>query len=1053
MNVSSWSIKNPIPAIMLFVLLSFAGMLSFNAMKVQNFPDIDLPTVSISASLPGAAPAQLETEVARKLENSIATVQGLKHIYTKVQDGGVTITAEFRLEKPVQEAVDDVRSAVARVRSDLPGDVRDPIVSKVDLAGQPVLAFTISSPRMDAEALSWFVDNTVSRKLLAVRGVGAVNRVGGVTREVRVALDPSKLQALGASAADISRQLKQVQTESAGGRTDLGGSEQPVRTLATVKSADELGRLELALSDGRRIRLDQVATVSDTVADPRSAALLDGKPVVGFEVARSRGESEVTVGAAVQVALAELKLQHPDLVLTEAFNFVKPVEEEYDGSMALLYEGALLAVLVVWLFLRDWRATFVSAVALPLSVIPAFIGMYLLGFSINVVTLLALSLVIGILVDDAIVEVENIVRHLRMGKTPYQAAMEAADEIGLAVVATTFTLIAVFLPTAFMSGVAGKFFKQFGWTASLAVFASLVVARVLTPMMAAYLLKPIVGEHKDPAWMKLYMRAATWCLKHRVTTMVAATVFFIGSILLIPLLPTGFIPPDDNSQTQVYLELPPGTSLAQTEAAAEQARLLVSQVEHVRSVYTTIGGGSAGTDPFAMAGASETRKATLTVLLTERSERPRKQGIENKMRAALEALPGARTKVGLGGSGEKYVLVLTGEDPVALQAAALAVEKDLRTVPGLGSVASSASLIRPEIAVRPDFARAADLGVTSAAIGETLRIATLGDYDVSLPKLNLPERQVPIVVKLADAARQDLSVLERLSVPGTKGPVMLGQVATLEIAGGPAVIDRYDRSRNVNFEIELSGLPLGDVTKLVQELPAVKNLPAGVKVVEIGDAEVMGELFASFGLAMLTGVLCIYIVLVLLFKDFLHPVTILAALPLSLGGAFVGLLIAQKSFSMPSLIGLIMLMGIATKNSILLVEYAIVARRGNDGSNGHPVVAPMSRRDALLDACHKRARPIIMTTLAMGAGMMPIAFGFGAADPSFRSPMSIAVIGGLITSTVLSLLVVPAVFTYIDDIEHGIRRLANRLRGRKESPETGQATLAADAKPAQLPAP
>ncbi len=1047
MNVSSWSIKNPIPAIMLFVLLSFAGMLSFKAMKVQNFPDIDLPTVSVSASLPGAAPAQLETEVARKLENSIATVQGLKHIYTKVQDGGVTITAEFRLEKPVQEAVDDVRSAVARVRSDLPGDVRDPIVSKVELAGQPVLAFTISSPRMDDEALSWFVDNTVARRLLAVRGVGAVNRVGGVTREVRVALDPSKLQALGASAADISRQLKQVQTESAGGRTDLGGSEQPVRTLATVKSAQELGQLELALSDGRRIRLDQVATVSDTVADPRSAALLDGKPVVGFEVARSRGESEVTVGAAVQVALAELKLQHPDLVLTEAFNFVKPVEEEYDGSMALLYEGALLAVLVVWLFLRDWRATFVSAVALPLSVIPAFIGMYLLGFSINVVTLLALSLVIGILVDDAIVEVENIVRHLRMGKTPYQAAMEAADEIGLAVVATTFTLIAVFLPTAFMSGVAGKFFKQFGWTASL------VVARVLTPMMAAYLLKPIVGDHKDPGWMKLYMRAAAWCLKHRVTTMIAATVFFIGSILLIPLLPTGFIPPDDNSQTQVYIELPPGSSLAQTKASAEQARQLVSKVEHVRSVYTTIGGGSAGSDPFAMSGAAETRKATLTVLLTERTERPRKQGIENKMRAALEALPGVRTKVGLGGSGEKYVLVLTGEDPVALQAAALAVEKDLRTVPGLGSVASTASLIRPEIAVRPDFARAADLGVTSAAIGETLRIATLGDYDVSLPKLNLPERQVPIVVKLDDAARQDLSVLERLSVPGTKGPVMLGQVATLEIAGGPAIIDRYDRSRNVNFEIELSGLPLGDVTKLVQELPAVKNLPAGVKVVEIGDAEVMGELFASFGLAMLTGVLCIYIVLVLLFKDFLHPVTILAALPLSLGGAFVGLLIAQKSFSMPSLIGLIMLMGIATKNSILLVEYAIVARRGNDGSNGHPVVAPMSRRDALLDACHKRARPIIMTTLAMGAGMMPIAFGFGAADPSFRSPMSIAVIGGLITSTVLSLLVVPAVFTYIDDIEHGIRRLVNRLRGRKESPEAGQATLVADAKPAQLPVP
>jgi multidrug efflux pump subunit AcrB len=1037
MNVSSWSIKNPIPAVMLFVLLTFGGMLAFKAMKVQNFPDIDLPTVNVSASLPGAAPAQLETEVARKLENSIATVQGLKHIMTKVQDGGVSITAEFRLEKPVQEAVDDVRSAVARVRSDLPADVRDPIVSKIDIAGQPILAFTIASNRMDAEALSWYVDNDISRRLLAVSGVGAVNRVGGVTREVQVALDPSRLQALGATAADVSKQLRQVQNETAGGRTELGGRDQPVRTLATVKSAQELARLELALGDGRRIRLDQVASVTDTIADQKSAALLNGKPVVGFEVSRSRGESEVTVGNAVQAALADLKIQRPDLELTEAFNFVKPVSEEYDSSLMLLYEGAILAVIVVWLFLRDWRATFVSAVALPMSVIPAFIGMYALGFSINVVSLLALSLVIGILVDDAIVEIENIVRHLRMGKSPYQAAMEAADEIGLAVIATTFTLIAVFLPTAFMSGIAGKFFKQFGWTASLAVFASLVVARVLTPMMAAYILKPLVGAEKDAAWMRIYLRWSTWCLKHRLLTMIAATLFFFGSIALIPLLPTGFIPPDDNSQTQVFIELSPGASLSQTNAAAEQARLILGQVEHVKSIYTTIGGGSAGSDPFAGSGVPETRKATLTVTLTDRGDRPRKQGIENKMREALGALPGVRTKVGLGGSGEKYVLVLTGEDPVALQTAARAVEKDLRTIPGLGSVASSASLIRPEIAVRPDFARAADLGVTSAAIGETLRIATQGDYDVSLPKLNLPERQVPIVVRLDSAARTDLSVLERLAVPSTRpgaGPVLLGQVATLEVAGGPAIIDRYDRSRNINFEVELSGQPLGDVTKAVNELLAIKNLPAGVKVVAIGDAEMMGELFASFGLAMLTGVLCIYIVLVLLFKDFLHPVTILAALPLSLGGAFVGLLIAQKSFSMPSLIGLIMLMGIATKNSILLVEYAIVARRGNDGSNGQPAVAPMGRFEALMDACHKRARPIIMTTLAMGAGMVPIAIGWGAADPSFRSPMAVAVIGGLITSTVLSLLVIPSVFSYLDDLEGGIKRVVARVRGRKPEP-------------------
>jgi multidrug efflux pump subunit AcrB len=1031
MNVSAWSIRNPIPAVMLFVMLTFGGLLSFKTMKVQNFPDIDLPTVMVTASLPGAAPAQLETDVARKMENSIATVQGLKHIYTKVQDGVVTLTAEFRLEKPVQEAVDDVRSAVSRVRADLPSDLRDPIISKLELAGQPVLAFTIASRRMDDEALSWFVDNEVSRKLLAVPGVGAVNRVGGVSREIRVAIDPVRLQALGVTAADISRQLRQVQQDTAGGRTDVGGGEQPVRTVATVQSAREIGAIPIALGGGRTVKLSDVADVTDTIAEPRAAALLDGKPVVGFEVARSRGESEVTVGAAIQRALTELKAQHPDIELTQAFDFVTPVQEEYEGSLKLLYEGAILAVIVVWLFLRDWRATFVSAVALPMSVIPAFIGMYLLGFSINVVTLLALSLVIGILVDDAIVEVENIVRHLRMGKTPYEAAMEAADEIGLAVIATTFTLIAVFLPTAFMSGVAGKFFKQFGWTASLAVFASLVVARVLTPMMAAYLLRPIVALDRDPLWLRIYVRCVNWSMRHRVKTMVLATLFFFASVALIPLLPTGFIPPDDNSQTQVYLELPPGSTLHQTKGLAEQARVAVMQVKHVKSVYTTIGGGSAGGDPMANTGAAETRKATLTVLLEPREDRPRKQGIENEMRKALEPLPGVRTKVGLGGSGEKYILVLTGEDPQALQAASLAVEKDLRTIPGLGQIASTASLIRPEIAVRPDFARAADQGVTSAAIGETLRIATAGDYDVALAKLNLSQRQIPIVVKLRDDARRDLSLLERLAVPTSTGhTVMLGQVATLELTGGPAVIDRYDRSRNINFEIELSGQPLGDVAEAVQQLPSVRNLPPGVKVVEIGDAEVMGELFASFGLAMLTGVLCIYIVLVLLFKDFLHPVTILSALPLSLGGAFVALLLAQKSFSMPSLIGLIMLMGIATKNSILLVEYAIVARRDHG----------MSRFDALLDACHKRARPIIMTTIAMGAGMLPIAIGFGAADPSFRSPMAIAVIGGLFTSTVLSLLVVPVVFEYVDDLEHWGRRrfrqLAGRIGRRGDAPAT-----------------
>lgn len=1031
MNVSAWSIKNPIPAVMLFVMLSFAGMLAFKSMKVQQFPDLELPTVVVSASLPGAAPAQLETEVARKIENAIAPLQGLKNIYTKVQDGGVTVTAEFRLEKATQEAVDDVRSAVQGVRSDLPADVRDPVISKVNLSGAPILAFTVRAPSMDDEALSWFVDNTVARRLLGVKGVGSVSRVGGVTRQIDVALDPLKLESLGTTASEISRQLRQVQTESAGGRTDLASSEQPMRTVATVTSAAALADLELGLAKGGRVRLSDVASVKDTVAEPRALALLNGVPVVGFEITRSKGASEVEVGAAVHAALQELKTQHPDLEITQAFDFVKPVAEEFEASMTMLYEGALLAVIVVWLFLGNLRSTLVSAVALPLSVIPAFIGMAYLGFSINTVTLLALSLVIGVLVDDAIVEVENIERHLNMGKTPYQAAMEAADEIGLAVIATTFTLIAVFLPTAFMSGIPGKFFKQFGWTAALAVFASLVVARVLTPMMAAYVMRRSPKAHKEPFWMAAYLRASGWALAHRWITLGAAAAFFVGSIMLIPLLPTGFIPPDDNSQTQVYLELPPGSTLRQTRDAAEAARHLLGRVEHIQSVYTTVGGGAAGSDPFAPSGASEVRKATLTVLLSERGKRPRKQFIENHIRAAMAELPGVRSKVGLGGSGEKYQLVLTGEDPQALATAAAAVERDLRTIPGLGTITSSASLVRSEITVRPDFMRAADLGVTSAAIGDTLRIATMGDYDNNVAKLNLSQRQVPIIVKLQDSARQDLDLLSRLTVPGARGPVLLSQVATMETTGGPAVIDRLNRSRNITFEVELSGVPLGNVTAAVDKLPSINNLPAGVKQLTLGDAEVMGELFASFALAMLTGVLCIYIVLVLLFKDFLHPFTILAALPLSLGGAFVGLLIADKSFSMPSLIGLIMLMGIATKNSILLVEYAILARRGSDGSDGHPVRAPMSRFDALMDACHKRARPIVMTTIAMGAGMVPLAVGWGAADSSFRSPMAVAVIGGLMTSTVLSLLVIPSVFTVMDDLEHLLGRVKARLLGGK----------------------
>ncbi|MDO9009513.1 MAG: efflux RND transporter permease subunit, partial [Thiobacillus sp.] len=609
-------------------------------------------------------------------------------------------------------------------------------------------------------------------------------------------------------------------------------------------------------------------------------------------------------------------------------------------------------------------------------------------------------------------------------KTPYQAAMEAADEIGMAVIATTFTLIAVFLPTAFMSGVPGKFFVQFGWSAAIAVFFSLVVARMLTPMMAAYILKPPKPGHVEPFWMASYLKWAAWCLRHRVVTLLAAAGFFFGSFALVPLLPTGFIPPDDLSQTQVYLSLPPGSTYAETLAAAEQARVIVQKNPHVKMVYTAVGGGAAGSDPFMPRGAAEVRKATLTINMTPRAQRGgvKKQTVERELRDALAALPGVRINVGFGGSSEKYVLVLASENGQALAEHARKVERDLRTIPGIGNVTTSASLVRPELVVRPDFAKAAALGVTAAAIADTLRIATAGDYDQSLPKLNLAQRQVPIVVKLPPSARQDMALLQRMTVPGTHGPVMIGNVASLSLDSGPAEIDRYDRQRNINFEIELNQQPLGWVEGQAMALPSIRNLPPGVTQTTIGDAEAMNELFASFGLAMATGVLCIYIVLVLLFKGFVQPVTILAALVLSIPGAFLALFITQTALSMPSMIGLVMLMGIATKNSILLIDYVILARRDHG----------LNRWDALLDACRKRARPIVMTTIAMGAGMLPIAIGIGT-DPSFRAPMAIVVIGGLITSTFLSLLVIPVVFTYVDDLINWSKRFS---RPAQPAPET-----------------
>jgi multidrug efflux pump subunit AcrB len=1017
MNFSAWSIRNPVPALLLFVLLTIFGILGLKGLGIQQFPDMDVPTIKVSATLEGAAPAQLETEVARKIEDKLASLSKIEHISTTITDGSVSIAVSFEIDKNTESALNEVRNAVDSAKADLPSSMNTPTVSKVTMADSALLTYTVASAKLDETELSWFIDNDVAKAMLSARGVAQVSRIGGVDREVHVDLDPALMAGLGVTAGDVSTQLKAVPKDSSGGRGEVGGGVQSVRMLGAVGTAADVAALTIPLADGRSVRLAQIAKVTDSFAERSTLAFLDGKAVMGFKINRSKGFSDVAVAEAVRAAMPAFQAAHPQVKITEISNTVTPIIENYEGSMHLLVEGAILAVLVVWWFLRDWRATVISATALPLSILPAFAVMYHVGFSLNQISLLALALVVGILVDDAIVEVENIARHLRMGKKPFQAAMEAADEIGLAVIATTFTLVAVFLPTAFMGGIPGLIFRQFGVTAAVAVLASLLVARLLTPMMAAYFMKPSRHVEQDSGLMTRYLGWVKACLAHRRRTAAAAVVFFALSLSLIPLLPTGFFPASDDGQSQVSLELAPGSTLDETRDLALDASRILKTIPEVRQVLVSVGTASTGGGPDA-SSTSDVRTATLLVELKARKERSRKQSkVEDAMRTALTALPGARVSVGRGMNGEKLQVTLASDDPDALESAANAVETQLRTLKGVGNITSGASLQRPEVQIKPDYAKAAALGVSSDALASAVRIATYGDYSSSMTKLNLPQRQIGVRVRIRPDQRDSLATIAQLRVAGTKGSVALASLGEISLGSGPSQVDRLDRMRNVTLSVELSGRSLGDVMREVKALPAIKSLPPGVHLVEQGELQRMSELFGSFGSAMAIGVFCIYAVLVLLFHDFLQPATILAALPLSLGGALVALLATHSSFSMPAVIGVLMLMGIVTKNSILLVEYAVMARRERG----------LSRFDALLDACHKRARPILMTTIAMAAGMLPIAAGVGA-DPSFRQPMAIVVIGGLLTSTFLSLLIVPVVFTYVDDLLVWLKRLVQRFQ-------------------------
>ena len=999
-NISAWAIRHPALPMVLFAVLLFAGTVAFVRLPVTLNPPIAFPMVSVDISQPGAAPEEVETQIIRRVEAAVAGISDINHIYSVAKEGDANIQIEFRIGTPIDRAVADVRNSVTQVQVDLPADIQPPVVRAIRFDGGPIVYYDVSATKMTPQELSWFIDNTITKKLLTVAGVAQVTRFGGVDRQIRVELDPARMQALGITASQVNSQLVNLNIDLPGGQADLGNGEQLIRVMGGADTVRQLADTQIMLPGGRFARLGDIANVRDGAAEIRSLDLFNGRSAIAFGVFQAKNASDVSVYNGVQKALAEVYKQYPDIKINQTFTRVTYTKENYHSAMSALIEGSILAVLMVWVFLRDVRATLISALAIPLAAIPTFLFMQWIGFSLNQVSLLALSLVSGVLVDDAIVEIENIVRHKRMGKSAFQAALDAADQIGLAVIATSATIIAVFMPVSFMGGIIGQYFKQFGLVVAAAVFFSLLVARLLTPVIAAYALKSEAApEHKDGPFMAGYLKVLHWCIRHRWKTIACGTAFFAVSIVGLALMPKAFIQDSDDGSPALHITLPPGVSLEDTKKVADTAYGILARQPEVTSIDESVG------DDGSLSVAN------LYITMLPRSKRSvSEQQFEQRALALLKQIPDARmffqTQNG-DSDGHAVTIDITGENLALLDQTARNIMEKMRTLPGLIDVGSDDDLPQPEILIHPRFDLAARLGVSVASISDTIRIATLGDLVQNDAKFTLPDRQVPILVSLQRTARQDLNALENLPVPTSSGgTVPLKAVADFSFGEGPTTIHSYDQSLRVAIDADLDGIELGTAMKEIYALPVMKNLPQGVRLVETGNAQLMSELFTDFGIAMATGILMVFAVLVLLFVRVLQPITILSSLPLSLGGAVLALMLTHNPLSLGVMIGFLMLMGIVAKNAILLVDFAIEEMR-----------AGKDRMTALLESGHKRARPIVMTTVAMVAGMLPVALAVG---DSFRAPMAIAVIGGLITSTALTLIVVPAGFTLIDDIERWV---------------------------------
>ncbi|MEO6114289.1 MAG: efflux RND transporter permease subunit [Sphingomicrobium sp.] len=1030
-NISSWCIQNPVPPIVLFIGLMLAGLVAFMGMDVNNEPDIDFPAAQVNISQPGAAPTEMENQITQKVEAAIRSVNGVDEIDSSVREGNSNTFVQFEIGTPTDRAINDVRDAIAQIRGDLPDGILEPQISRIDISGDPILFVAAETTDMSLEQLSWFVDNNVSRRLLGVEGIAAISREGGVDRQIRVILDPAALQAQGITAAQVNQQLRQTNLNASGGRAEIAGSEQSVRVIGNAASSYDLSQTQIFVPGGRTVRLADLGEVKDAYSEQRTIAKMNGRQVISFNVQRSKGASEVTAYDEAWAELRKIEKEDPRIRFVEIINQVDYTKEQYKSAMEGLMMGAVLAVLVVLLFLRDFRATLISALAIPLSAIPAFWFMSMMGITLNGLSLLAMSLVAGVLVDDAIVEIENIVRHMRMGKTAYQASMDAADEIGLAVVATTMAIVAVFLPVALMPGISGQFFKSFGYTVVISVLMSLFVARMITPLIAAYFLKAH-GEqpHAAGKTMERYLGVLEWSLNtskaeayrrehpgfwraawslvrdHRFAMVGAGLGAFVIQGILFSTLSMSFQPPLNRDFTSVRIGMPPGSTLAQTEAVVDRAAKVIEADPNVDRVFQRV---------FVGAG-------NLNVVLKKDRDKTSTE-FEQALNPQLAAIPDARVNFmsqgggGPGGGGRAIMLFLGGADPEKLFAVANKISEEMQTLPELVAPRVMGDLVRPEITIRPRFDLAADLGVTTAALSQTIRIATLGDIAQNSAKFSLADRQVPITVSLSENSRRDLSTLENLPVPTNKGgSVPLKAVAEIGFGAGPTTVQRSNQVRRISVGADLApGMVSSDAWDKINALPTMKALPEGVTKLELGESKWQKELLFYFAIALASGVLLVFAVLVLLYRRFLSPLVNMGSLLLAPLGAAIALHLTGNPVSMPVLIGVLMLFGIVAKNSILLVDFAVEMM--NHG---------MAKNEAIREAGHKRAQPIVMTTVAMVAGMVPIAISL-TGDGSWRAPMGVTVIGGLIFSTLLTLLLVPAFFSIAIDIEQWIAAKFNQL--------------------------